>query len=166
MAHARGLAVLLAWTVGCGGGSAPDDEASAGDEAVAEDDATADDGTVDPAVAAAAQEGAEREVPRLVLLPMEGVDEAEDGAGHLVGAANAVAFELDARLVPLRGDADPLRLHVGDLVLERPHTPRPGILRFVLADRDRVREGAAVTLQYGDDESTQVVVDPVLHLPW
>ncbi len=165
MAPARALAVLLAWTVGCGGAAAPDEEASAGDEAV-EDEGSAEQGAIDPAVAAAAQEGADREVPRLVLLPMEGVDEAEDGAGHLVGGANAVAFELDARLVPLRGDTDPLRLLVGDLVLSRPHTPRPGILRFVLADRDRVREGAAVTLQYGDDEATQVVVDPVLHLPW
>ena len=84
-----------------------------------------------------------------------------------VGATQAVAFELDARLVPQRSeDQDPLRLHVGDLVLHRMQLARPGIFRFILADRSRVPEGAAVSIQDGDDDSTRVVVDPVLRIPW
>ncbi|MCA9608621.1 MAG: hypothetical protein KC619_23620 [Myxococcales bacterium] len=156
---------ILVVALGCGGGTASDDEATtSGDEATEPVD---DDGMIDPTVEEAALEGAENELPRLVLLPMDDIDQAEDGEGHLVGATQAVAFELDARLVPQRSeDQDPLRLHVGDLVLHRMQLARPGIFRFILADRSRVPEGAAVSIQYGDDDSTRVVVDPVLRIPW
>lgn len=162
----RAWLTLVLLALACGGpSSAGQERATSGDEAT--DEGSADERVVDPAAVAAVRAGADDEVPRLVLRPMEEVAEAEDGEGHLVGASHAVAFELDARLVPTRsGDADPLRLRVGDLVLHRMEIARPGILRFILADRDRVPEGAAVSIQYGDDESTRVLVDPVLHIPW
>ena len=121
--------------------------------------------TVDPTVTAAAEEASlGDESPRLVLRPIDDVDEAEDGHGATVPAVQAVAFDLDARLVPV-ASRDPV-LHVGGLVLSRYDHPRPGILRFILADRGAVTEGSVVTVQYGDDASTRVIVIPFLDLPW
>lgn len=150
---------------GCAGADGTDETSTSADEArgdQADSTRASREGPVDPAVTT--DDSAGDETPRLVLLPMEAVAEAEDGHGTTVPAVRAVAFDLDARLAPVRS-SDPV-LHIGGLVLERYEHPRPGILRFILADRDAIPEGAAVTLQYGDDESTQVVVLPVLELPW
>ena len=165
------ITLLLAFGLGCGGGTssaARDPSAGDEDEAHEHDDEPhpTSHASVDPTVTNAALDGAPLRIPPLVLRPLDDVAEAEDGEGHVVRAERAVAFEVDARLVPRRADGSPLILHVGDLVLERPETPRPGILRFILADRARVREGAPVTIQYGDSDATVVVVDPVLHLTW
>lgn len=161
----RPALVLIAFVLAsCGGGERR--ALSGGDEVVAtRGSRVATSGSVDPAVTAAAMETTTRDgPPRLVLRPMDDVTEAEDGHGATVPAVRAVAFDLDARLVPVTS-RDP-ELHIGELVLQRYESPMPGILRFVLADRDEITEGMVVTVQYGDDESTRVTVIPALDLPW
>lgn len=158
---------LVALTIAlcaCGGGERG--AASDGDEVGAtRESREATSGSVDPTVTAAAEGTTSTDgPPRLVLRLMDDVTEAEDGHGATVPAVRAVAFDLDARLVPV-ASRDP-QLHVGELVLRRYESPLPGILRFVLADRDEIVDGMEVTIQYGDDESTRVVVLPALDRPW
>jgi hypothetical protein len=162
------LIVTALLLVGCGGGDASSASTSTsheGEVGATRESREVSSGSIDPAVTAQAEEPMRADgPPRLVLRPIEDVTEAEDGHGETVPAVRAVAFDLDARLVPT-SSRDP-ELHVGGLVLERYESPLPGILRFVLADRDEVTEGMEVTVQYGDDESTRVVVMPALSLPW
>ncbi len=89
----------------------------------------------------------------LVTLTLVTDLEAEDGAGGVAHAAQALAFELDARSVPPRA-LDPV-LHVGELRARRYAHPRPGVLRFVLATAALPTDGVAVFVQYGEDETTR-----------
>lgn len=157
------LVIVCLLAFGCGGArsSGPSPDEVGATRASRESSAS----SVDPTVTAAAEETRLMdEPPRLALRPIDDVEEAEDGHGATVPAVRAVAFDLDARLVPV-ASRDPV-LRVGELVLSRYVHPVPGILRFVLADRDAVTEGSVVTVQYGDDASTRVIVIPFLDLPW
>lgn len=82
--------------------------------------------------------------------------EAEDGAGGRTRAPLAVLVDLDARRVPPRG-LDPV-LHVGPRVLRHYEHPRVGVLRFVLAADALPPDGAALFVQYGDDETTRLAL--------
>ena len=157
--------VVCLLALGCGGSARSSAGTSPDTVGATRASREASASSVDPTVTAAAEETSlGDEPPRLALRAMDDVEEAEDGHGSTVPAVRAVAFDLDARLVPV-ASRDPV-LHVGELVLSRYDHPRPGILRFVLADREAVTEGSVVTVQYGDDASTRVIVIPFLDLPW
>jgi hypothetical protein len=116
------------------------------------------DGPLAPEVAPRA------EVPRPILALVD-VDarEAEDGRGETVAASRPVAIDLDARRFPPRA-LDPT-LHVGELRFLRYAHPRPGVLRFVVADRALLPAGAEVAVQYGDDPDSRVLVTSSLEVP-
>ena len=101
-------------------------------------------------VAPASQPPRARTAPRYTLSPVH-VDEAEDGSGALVPAADPVAVDFDAHDFP-PGGFDPV-LRVGTLRFTRYSHPRIGVLRFVLAERALLR--GQVSVQVGD-EITQV----------
>lgn len=104
----------------------------------------------------------ERETkPPLQLASVE-VAEAEDGHGGVVAAVDPVAFDVPARLAPPR--AREPELHVGALVLQRPTYPRPGIVRFVLADRGLLRAGDDVSVGYPEEPSRRIVVASALEV--
>jgi hypothetical protein len=91
--------------------------------------------------------------PRLTLVRLADAV-AEDGHGEASLRPRAIAFDLDARLVPARA-LDPV-LRVGELTLHHYSHPRVGTLRFVLDEEALPPEGAAVWAHYGDDERTRV----------
>lgn len=91
--------------------------------------------------------------PLLALLRLADV-EAEDGDGGQARVPRAIAFELDARRVPPRA-LDPV-LRVGPRTLRHYTHPRPGTLRFVLDERALPADGAAVSVQYGDDATSRL----------
>lgn len=63
---------------------------------------------------------------------------------------DAVAFDIDGRLVPARA-LDPV-LHVGQLTLHAYRFPRPGLMRFELDDHAQLPpDGVPVYVQFGDD---------------
>lgn len=166
------LALTLALG-GCGGSEPPSSETSAvaltsdpsdepgstraSREAAREGDARGA-GAVAPgttsSVAAAAR-------PLLVTRPID-VARGEDGHGATVAAGHAIAFDLDARRFPARA-MDPI-LSVGDLRFVHYAYTDDGALRYVVADRALLTEGAEVSVQYGEDASTRLVVSPSLSL--
>lgn len=99
------------------------------------------------------------------LLSITAIDarEGEDGSGATIAATRPLALDLDARRVPPRA-LDPV-LHVGALRFTRYAHPQPGVMRFVVADRALLPEGAEVFVQYGDETSTRLVLTPALELP-
>lgn len=99
--------------------------------------------------------------PLVVAHPID-ADEGEDGRGATIAATRPVAIDLDARRFPPRA-LDPV-LNVGELRFVHYTHPQPGVLRFVVADRALLPEGAEVAVQYGDDAASRVVVAPALEV--
>lgn len=88
----------------------------------------------------------------------------EDGRGSVVPASDAIAIDL-IREDGFGGRAlDPV-LHVGQLRFTRYEHPAPDRMRFVVADRAVLPESATVTLQWGDDRSSRVVVARAVQVP-
>lgn len=106
--------------------------------------------------------------PLFAVTPIE-AREGEDGAGGTIPATHPVALDVDARQVPPRA-LDPV-LHVrsvdGRVALRFVHYehPEPGLMRFVVADRAVLPEGAQVFVQYGEDEGTRLELSASLALP-
>lgn len=95
------------------------------------------------ASAAGGRPSAARPAPRLIVTRMPDAQNAEDGRGGVLAAAGGLAFDISS---PPRAGAGVPELRVGELVLRRSHYPRPGVLRFVLAEGVALPEGAEVTL--------------------
>jgi hypothetical protein len=91
----------------------------------------------------------------LTLVRLLDVD-AEDGRGTSARAARAIAFDLNAHLLPPRA-LDPVLL-VGDLTVRHYSHPRVGTLRFVLDETALPANGTSVAAQYGDDERSRVTL--------
>lgn len=89
--------------------------------------------------------------------------EGEDGHGATIPADRPIALELDAHRFPPRA-LDPVLL-VGSLRFVHYDHPAPGRVRFVVASRALLPEGATVAVQYGDDASTRTIVSESLALP-
>lgn len=103
--------------------------------------------------------------PHRPLLSIHAIDaaEGEDGSGATIPATRPLAFDLDARQVPPRA-LDPV-LHVGAQRFVHYVHPEPGVMRFVVADRALLSEGAPVFVQYGDEASTRLDLAAALELP-
>jgi len=91
------------------------------------------------------------------------VAKAEDGHGLVVEAVDPVAIEIVAEAWPVRA-LDPV-LRIGDLEFRRYTFPRVNVLRYVAADAASLPTDAQVTVQYGDDVSSRVVVAERLEVP-
>jgi hypothetical protein len=101
--------------------------------------------------------------PRLEITAVTAV-EAEDGGGRRVAAPPAPRA-LDLHAVSWPGRAlDPV-LRVGELRFHHYTFPAKGVMRFVVDDVARLRAGDEVSLQWGDDAGTRVVVTPSLEVP-
>ena len=101
--------------------------------------------------------------PRLEITAIAAV-EAEDGEGRKVTAPSAArALDLHAASWPGRA-LDPV-LHVGALRFHRYTFPAKGVMRFVVDDVARLRDGDEVALQWGDDAGSRVVVTRSLEVP-
>jgi len=101
--------------------------------------------------------------PRLEITAITAV-EAEDGRGGRVTAPLAArALDLHATSWPGRA-LDPV-LHVGELRFRHYTFPAKGVLRFVVDDVARLRDGDEVSLLWGDDAGSRVVVTPSLEVP-
>ena len=101
--------------------------------------------------------------PRLAITAITAV-EAEDGRGGRVTAPAAPrALDLHAESWPGRA-LDPV-LRVGELRFHHYTFPAKGVMRFVVDDVARLRNGDEVSLQWGDDASTRVVVTGSLEVP-
>jgi hypothetical protein len=124
----------------------------------------------DPATARAYARGVEAPdpaaapvVPRLEITAIV-VAEAEDGRGGRVAAPPAPrALELHAEAWPGRA-LDPV-LRVGALRFHHYSFPAKGVMRFVVDDVARLRDGDEVSLQWGDDASSRVVLTRSLEVP-
>lgn len=103
------------------------------------------------------------EVMQLVLSPVE-TARAEDGRGGTVAAVDPLALDLRAAEGFGGRARDPV-LHVGQLTFHHYSHPAPDTLRFVVADRSLLPDGAEVALQYGDDQASRVVVTDSLQVP-
>jgi hypothetical protein len=101
--------------------------------------------------------------PRLEITAITAA-EAEDGGGRRVTAPAAPrALDLHAESWPGRA-LDPV-LRVGELRFHHYTFPAKGVMRFVVDDVARLRSGDEVSLQWGDDASTRVVVTRSLEVP-
>ncbi len=81
----------------------------------------------------------------------------EDGQGHSVQAPAPVAIDLDARTFPPRA-LDPV-LTIGQLRFTHYTHPRPGVLRFVIADAALLAGGEEIRVHHAADGSdSQLVV--------
>lgn len=94
-------------------------------------------------------------VASLTLVRLLDVD-AEDGRGTSARAARAIAFDLDAHLLPPRA-LDPVLL-VGGLTLTHYSHPRVGTLRFVLDETALPANGTSVAAEYAGDEGSRVTL--------
>jgi hypothetical protein len=106
---------------------------------------------------------AEAPRPSMMLFRLTEPTEAEDGAGHTATSERAVAIDLDASRFPPRA-LDPV-LTVGTLRFVHYRHPRIGTLRFVAASHELLVDGAEVSIQYGDDASSRVVLTDALVVP-
>lgn len=101
--------------------------------------------------------------PRLTIEAVTAT-EAEDGEGHVVTVLPSPRA-LDLHAASWRARAlDPV-LYVGDLHFHRYSFPSREVMRFVVDDVGRLPVGAEVWLQWGDDESSRVVLTPSLEVP-
>ncbi|MEX1362948.1 MAG: hypothetical protein AB1Z98_07470 [Nannocystaceae bacterium] len=101
--------------------------------------------------------------PRLTIEAVTAT-EAEDGSGHVVTVLpNPRALDLHASSWRARA-LDPV-LHVGDLHFHGYSFPSREVMRFVVDDVGRLPVGAEVWLQWGDDESSRVVLTHSLEVP-
>jgi hypothetical protein len=101
--------------------------------------------------------------PRLEITAVA-VAEAEDGHGGRVAAPPAArALDLHAESWPGRA-LDPV-LAVGELRLRHYSFPAKGVMRFVVDDVARLRDGVEVSVQWGDDAASRVVVTRSLEVP-
>lgn len=82
----------------------------------------------------------------VVVLPIPGVQEGEDGHGTTIAARDPVAIEVRGHV---GGQALGPELSVGQLRFVRHSYPSAGIVRFVCADRALLPVGAEVALVYG-----------------
>lgn len=104
-----------------------------------------------------------RAVPRLEISAIAAA-EAEDGEGASVTAPPAPrALDVLAPSWPGRA-LDPV-LHVGELRFHRYTFPAKGVMRFVVDDVSRLRDGDEASLRWGDDESSRVVLTRSLEVP-
>ncbi len=167
-AHALLLSVLLS-AAACGGSEPPPGSSSELEEGERPDEPGATRASREAALATGGEDRvapsepapAALERPLVRAYPVE-IAEGEDGRGNVVAAAQPIAVDLDARRFPPRA-LDPV-LHVGELRFTRYSHPRPGVLRFVVADRALLPQGAEVAVQYGDDASSRVVVSGALEV--
>lgn len=106
---------------------------------------------------------AETPRPSMMLFRLTEPTEAEDGAGHTATSERAIAIDLDASRFPPRA-LDPV-LTVGTLRFVHYRHPRVGTLRFVVASHELLVDGAEVSVQYGDDASSRVVLTEALAVP-
>lgn len=148
------MASKLGWTSCIGGlvlATGWDPEAArAGSRVLAEDP------SVEPAAGRVVR-------PRLEITAITAA-EAEDGDGRRVVTPPAPrALDLHAESWPGRA-LDPV-LHVGELRFRRYTFPTKGVMRFVVDDVARLRDGDEVSLQWGEDASTRVVVTRSLEVP-
>lgn len=101
--------------------------------------------------------------PRLEITTIL-VPEAEDGRGARVVAPPAPrALDVHAPAWPGRA-LDPV-LHVGELRFHHYTFPSKGVMRFVVDDVARLREGDEASLRWGDDETSRVVLTRSLEVP-
>lgn len=116
-----------------------------------------------PSAAAAPPTGGAIVTPRLEITAITAT-EAEDGRGGRVVAPRAPrALDLHAPSWPGRA-LDPV-LRVGELRFHHYSFPAKGVMRFVVDDAARLRDGDEVSLQWGDDPSTRVVLTRSLEVP-
>lgn len=101
--------------------------------------------------------------PPLSLVWLEDVASAEDGRGGRVRAKRALAFDVDAAL--LTPGARLPELRVGELVLTSSSYPRPGIIRFVLADAVVLPQGVPVTIGHAGEGFPRISVAASLEVP-
>ncbi len=101
-------------------------------------------------------------VTGLDVVPLD-APEGEDGRGAMVPATDAVALDVVAPDGFPGRALDPV-LYVGQLRFTRYSHPTPDRMRFVVADRAVLPEGAEVALQWGDDRESRVVVTPSLEV--
>lgn len=128
------LLLAAIYSFGCSGGAG---DPSGGASPPADTRALAE------ASAAGGRASAARSAPSLQVTRVPDAANAEDGRGGAVAAPGALAFDISS---PPRAGAGVPVLHVGELVLRRSHYPRPGVLRFLLAEGVALPEGAEVTL--------------------
>lgn len=101
--------------------------------------------------------------PRLEITAITAA-EAEDGGGRRVVTPTAPrALDLHAESWPGRA-LDPV-LRVGELRFRHYTFPAKGVMRFVVDDVARLRDGDEVSLQWGDDATSRVVVTRSLEVP-
>jgi hypothetical protein len=101
--------------------------------------------------------------PRLEITTIA-APEAEDGRGTRVVAPPAPrALDVYAEGWPGRA-LDPV-LHVGELRFHHYTFPAKGVMRFVVDDVARLRDGDEAALQWGDDAKTRVVLTRSLEVP-
>jgi len=85
------------------------------------------------------------------------VDRAEDGFGNTVNVGrDPVAIEIAANHWPVRA-LDPV-LSVGRLQFQNYTFSKMNVLRYLLADRSLIEENAKISVQYGDDKKSLVIV--------
>lgn len=135
----------------------PEDQAGTDRAAIEESavDQRAGGATSGGASAASTTTSTAAPVASLTMVRLLDVD-AEDGRGTSARAARAIAFDLDAHLLPPRA-LDPVLL-VGELTVRHYSHPRVGTLRFVLDEAALPANGTSVAAQYGDDERSRVTL--------
>jgi len=90
------------------------------------------------------------------------VKHGEDGRGGSVVAGNPRALNIVAESWRGRG-LDPV-LSIGRLVFRKYSHPSKQVLRFIVSDVALLSEGAEVSLQYGNDTSSRVVITTSLRV--
>ncbi len=107
--------------------------------------------------------GAGKLAPRLEISAIA-VPKAEDGRGAEVLAPVAPrALDVHAPTWPGRA-LDPV-LQVGELRFHHYTFPAKGVMRFVVDDVARLRDGDEASLRWGDDEASRVVLTRSLEVP-
>ena len=87
--------------------------------------------------------------------------EAENDRGERVQSPRPIAIDLDAHRFPPRA-LDPV-LVIGQRRFRHYRHPRPGVLRFVIADVSLLEAGARVEIAYEGEES--VLITDALSIP-
>lgn len=87
----------------------------------------------------------------------------EDGRGALITATDPVALDVTAERFGARA-LDPV-LVVGGVQFVHYTFPSKGVMRYVAADAAMLVPGTEVSLQWGDDARTKVVLTRSLEVP-